>query len=157
MEVKEEYANISTSVSFSDRVSYPNEFYRVMVARKIFKSQPSVPLNDLVEGILGNYKQQAEGYGSIPIEDWRTNTIIDGKNAVLVSLSQPIPLRQGSNSGATHHILYIVECSDGGGVVLSIQWPHPCDACVNGPEEDILLTNERIEGFVKSFRLHSEI
>ena len=146
MEVKEQYANVGAYVSFnsSDR---PNEIYRIEIGKKLDKSQPSPAFEKLVNGLLSNYIQQLKGYGTSPTELQRLETKLDGKRANLIILSQRIA------SKMTYHMIYIIQSSNGGGSVW-VQWPHDCDSCKNGKEDEIMATNPIIESFIKSFKLH---
>lgn len=156
MAIKEQYAKTGAHVSFTAS-NHPNEFYRVEIGRKLDQSQPSPAFELLVEGLLQGYKQQLTGYGSHAREQWRTETTLDGKQAMLVTLVQSIPPRhgyQGSSPGYTaHHIIYIVQSPSGGGASVWVQWPHACNACSSGPESAILSTDPGIRSFIKSFEL----
>lgn len=155
MEVKERYASTGAYVSFNSSVA-PNEIYRIEVGKKLDESQLVPKFEDVVEIMLRGYKQQLLGYGTEPVEEWRTETSLGGKRAMLVTLRQTIPLNRsyrGSSGGyVAHHILYVVESTGGAGAVW-IQWPHGCDACAVGPENDVLETHERIRSFLTSFHL----
>ncbi len=78
-----------------------------------------------VEGILEDYKNQLSSYGTTPTEKWRTNTIINGNNAVLVILERNI------YSEKAYHVICMVESPNGGGVAW-VQLPHPCGNCLSG-------------------------
>ena len=145
MEVKEQYNDMGAYVSFNTSVR-PNEVYRIEIGRKLDKSQKSPPFEQVVEGVLSNYKKQLKGFGTIPTEVWRTDTKLNGNNAVLAMLEQKI------YSETAYHIIYIFESMNGGGVVW-VQWPHSCESCLSGQESKVLAEHKRIDNFIGSFKL----
>ena len=152
MEVKEQYSDVGAYVSFNSSV-YPNEIYRIEIGKKLDKSQPSPAFEDLVGTLLQGYKKQLAGYGGEVIEKWRSETTLNGKRAMIVTLEQLIP-RPHYADKSIQHIIYIVESPNGGGGVIWVQWPHGCSPCSKGPEIKIRTGNKRIKSFIESFELN---